>query len=491
MFEGNSYKTWLALLSTLIAGSGCQQMPMPSIDRTALSDVAVVRYLPDFSAFIKEAEPTVVYINATKRLNAFNISRSSPDYSGGESIYELLKNLRIQGQPYYDILSQSTGSGFIIDHTGYILTNSHVVEDAEHIVVKLADKREFEATLVGVDKLSDVGLLKISARNLPVVRIGDPDKLDIGEWVFAIGAPFGFTSSVTQGIISATRRELPRQNVAALIQTDVSINPGNSGGPLFNLSGEVIGINTEIYSASGTSMGVSFAIPIDEAIKVTDKLRSAGLVKRSRLGVSIQTASWDIGEPFGRDRAGGAIISSLEKGGPADNAGLRTGDIILEFDNQDVMTSGELLRFVSNSPPGHKAKIKVWREKSTLDVDVGLMELEDYAAIARSKINNSGFHKSGLDLRELSILERKRLYTEGIVYVETVIGKALLSGLESGDIILAINNRPVSSIKDLRSQLTKSRDRIVLLVQRDASTKLFIPLLKPDVEASSAFIENP
>jgi serine protease Do len=490
MFVANSKKALFLLLSTLTFNLAYAQLSASPVDQISRSSTSVTRYLPDFSSLITQAGTVVVNISATKRLGGSSTSTAIPEPSSGESVYEFLKHFQRNGQQDYELISRALGSGFIIEQSGYILTNAHIVENAENITVSLADGREFDAILVGIDKASDIALLKIPAANLPVARIGKPDQIQLGEWVFAIGAPFGFANSVTQGIISAKARELPRQNVLPLIQTDVPINPGNSGGPLFNLKGEVIGINTEIYSLSGGAMGISFAVPIDAAMQVEDKLRSHGLVRRSRLGVSMQTANWDIGEPLGLEKAGGAIISSVEIGGPAEKGRLRTGDVILAFDDREVTTSARLVRFVSDSVPGYKARLKVWRDQTIFDAIVSLGELEAYSALKEIKPGDVSPAKSSLSLRELSTTERKRFYTEGAVLVEIVRGRAQLSGLESGDIILAVNNRPVLSIEQLRKELVKSGDRIALLIQRDANTKFFIALLKPDVDDASALIKK-
>jgi serine protease Do len=433
------------------------------------------------TALIKSAGQTVVNISATRRLKGSGISTSTLTTAPGDSINEFIKHFPSGGGQYIEFLSKSLGSGFIISQDGYILTNSHVIDQADNIVVSLTDGRKFEASLVGIDRNSDIGLLKISEKYLPAVKIGDPNKLDVGDWVIAIGAPFGLINSVTKGIVSAKGRELPLQNVSALIQTDVAINPGNSGGPLFNLFGEVVGINTEIYSLNGGAMGISFAIPIDAAMRVIEKLRSHGIVQRGRLGVSMQTAGWDIREPLGLEKAGGAIISSLEKGGPAEKAGLRVGDIVLTFDDKEVTTSAGLIRFVSDSAPDYLATLKVWRENSEIYVVVRLGELEADNVSKEIKTEGVASPKYGLDLRELTLTERRKFNTDGAVMVEAVKGNAVLSGIESGDIILMINNRTVLNIKQFRSELINTRNRIVLLVQRDANTKLFISMPAPDV----------
>ncbi|HEX7454482.1 MAG TPA: Do family serine endopeptidase, partial [Gallionella sp.] len=308
--------------------------------------------LPDFTELVEKQAVAVVNISTTQQITQPNFSESDP-------FFELFK--RFTPQMPREQESQSLGSGFIISGDGYIMTNAHVVDSADKITVRLTDKREFAARVIGADKRTDVALLKIEADNLPKVVLGDPARLKVGEWVIAIGSPFGFDSSVTAGIVSAKGRSLPQDNFVPFIQTDVAINPGNSGGPLFNMRGEVVGINSQIYTRSGGSMGLSFAIPIDVATQVADQLRTSGAVTRGRIGVTIQEMTRELAESFGLSQPNGALISSVEKAGPADKAGIEASDVILKFDGRVVKSSADLPRIVAAARPGSKVTVELWR----------------------------------------------------------------------------------------------------------------------------------
>jgi serine protease Do len=288
----------------------------------------------------------------------------------------------IPGEPR-EFQSRSLGSGFIVSADGYILTNAHVVDAADEILVRLTDKRELKARVIGADKRSDVALIKIEATSLPTVRFGDPNVLKVGEWVVAIGSPFGFDNSVTAGIVSAKGRSLPQENYVPFIQTDVAVNPGNSGGPLFNLQGEVVGINSQIYSRSGGFMGISFAIPIDVAMDVQAQLRAAGKVSRGRIGVVIQELSKELAESFGLSQATGAVVNAVESGGPADKAGVEAGDVILKFDGKTVNSSSDLPRLVAATRPGSKATMQLWRKGASREVSVVVGEIPEEKLASR------------------------------------------------------------------------------------------------------------
>src|SRR3989339_979776 len=318
---------------------------------------AYAKELPDFTELVEKQGPAVVNISTTQIIrNAHGL----PNLPEGDPFYEFFR--RFAPQIPREQESQSLGSGFIISADGYIMTNAHVVESADKITVRLTDKREFSAKVIGADKRTDVALLKIEATGLPKVTVGDPDKLKVGEWVVAIGSPFGFDSSVTAGIVSAKGRSLPQENFVPFIQTDVAINPGNSGGPLFNMNGEVVGINSQIYTRSGGSMGLSFAIPIDVATQVTEQLRTSGKVTRGRIGVTIQELTRELAESFGLSKPNGALISSVEKNGPADKAGIEASDVILKFDGNPVNSSSDLPRLVAATKPGSKVAVELWRK---------------------------------------------------------------------------------------------------------------------------------
>ena len=348
--------------------------------------------------------------------------------------------------------TKSLGSGFIISADGYILTNAHVVESAEEILVRLNDKREFKAKAIGADKRTDIALIKIDAPNLPKVTLGDPGKLRVGEWVLAIGSPFGFESSVTAGIVSAKGRSLPQESYTPFIQTDVAINPGNSGGPLFNLKGEVVGINSQIYSRTGGYMGLSFAIPIDVAMDVQQQLRTTGRVSRGRIGVVIQEMTKELADSFGLPKATGALVNSVEKGAPADKAGIEAGDIILKFDGKTVGSSSDLPRLVGTTKPGHKATIQVWRKGVTKDFTVTVGEFADEKparlSSKRAKPEASA-NRLGLVLSELTVEQQRDLKISGGVVVEEVRNGAR-ADLRSGDIILALTAKGTTT--DVKSR---------------------------------------
>ena len=319
-----------------------------------VAGVAQVQGLPDFTELVEKQGPAVVNVSTT------SAARSGPQSPVPEDdpFYDFFRRF---GPPQpRDYEARSLGSGFIISADGYILTNAHVVEAAEDITVKLNDKREFKAKVIGSDRRTDVAVIKIEASGLPAVKIGDPERLKVGEWVLAIGSPFGFESTVTAGIVSAKGRSLPQENYVPFIQTDVAINPGNSGGPLFNLKGEVVGMNSQIYSRTGGFMGLSFAIPIDVAMDITNQLRTVGRISRGRIGVVIQEVTKELAESFGLPKAAGALVNSVEKGGPADKAGLEPSDVILKFEGKAVNSSSDLPRIVAQTRPGAKATVQIW-----------------------------------------------------------------------------------------------------------------------------------
>jgi serine protease Do len=352
---------------------------------------------------------------------------------------------------------------------------------ADDVTVKLNDKREFKAKVIGADKRTDVAVIKIEASGLPAVRIGDPEKLKVGEWVLAIGSPFGFESTVTAGIVSAKGRSLPQENYVPFIQTDVAINPGNSGGPLFNLKGEVVGINSQIYSRTGGFMGLSFAIPIDVAMNVSNQLRTTGRVSRGRIGVVIQEVTKELAESFGLPKASGALVNSVEKGGPADKAGIEAADVILKFDGKDVASSADLPRIVAQTRPGSKASVQIWRKGATRDlsVTVGEMPEEKMAQRGTRKEAKPGnvVARLGLALSELTAEQRKELGINAGLLVEDAQGAAAKAGIRRGDVLLAINNQDVKSIDQLNQLLGQfEKARSVALLIRRGESALYVPL---------------
>src|SRR5687767_12645884 len=340
--------------------------------------MATAAQLPDFTELVEKQGPAVVNISTTQSVRN-PLLPQVPNLQEDDPFYEFFRRFMPQPGPGTprEFQSQSLGSGFIISADGFVLTNAHVVEAADEITVKLTDKRELKARVIGSDKRTDIALLKIDATGLPFVRFGNPERLRVGEWVVAIGSPFGFENTVTAGIVSAKGRSLPQENFVPFIQTDVAVNPGNSGGPLFNLRGEVVGINSAIYSRTGGFMGLSFAIPIDVANNIVEQLKTAGRVIRGRIGVVIQPLTKELADSFGLTKPQGALVSSVEKGGPAEKAGVEPGDVILRFDGKPVSSSEDLPRLVGGTRPGSKASLQVWRNKQTRDLPVVVAELQD------------------------------------------------------------------------------------------------------------------
>lgn len=441
---------------------------------------AALAPLPNISALVKKDGPAVVSISSTRKIPGRRGRQGMPEVAPDNPLFDLFRHFGLDGIPSQEYFNQSLGSGFIIDREGYILTNAHVVANADEVKVGLTDKREFTAKLIGLDSRTDVAVVKISAGNLPFVTIGDPSKLEVGEWVVAIGTPFGFANSVTQGIVSAKGRILPGETVVPFIQTDAAINPGSSGGPLFNLNGEVVGINSQIYSQSGGYMGLSFAIPIDVAIRVKDQLLKHGTVRRGRLGVTVQEVSQELAESFGLEKAVGALVSSVEKGGPAERAGLQAGDIVLRIDGRALTNSLELASAVSEMAPGTSVRLSIWRNGTAQEIVATLANADAEPSPAKAKPGIANPDRLGLSLRELSPAEQRAQNAEGRILVEAVDGIAAMSGVQPGDIILALNNKPVTNLEQLRSELKTSGKRIALLLQRDENTRIFISLNIPD-----------
>jgi len=410
----------------------------------SLSVFAQARELPDFTRLVEEQGNAVVNISTTQA-----IRRSAlPQVPGMEDdeVMEFFRRFvprQPPGQgPGPRSESRSLGSGFILSNDGYILTNAHVVEGADEINVKLTDKREFKAKVIGADKRTDVALIKIEGASLPVVKFGDPNRLKVGEWVVAIGAPFGFENTVTAGIVSAKGRSLPQENFVPFIQTDVAINPGNSGGPLFNMRGEVVGINSQIYSRTGGFMGLSFAIPIDVALDIQKQLREKGRVARGRIGVVIQEVTRDLATSFGLDRPRGALVNSVEKGSPADKAGVEAMDIIVGFDGKAVESQSDLPRLVGSTRPGSQATLEVWRKGATkkLNVTVGELQEERVAANAPSRSKPQAevaANRLGIVVTELSAEQKKGLgVANGLVVTD--VRPDSRADVRKGDVLLTV-----------------------------------------------------
>ncbi len=441
---------------------------------TWLAAAALARELPDFTELAEKQGPAVVNVSTT------SAARSGEGPSEDDPMFDFFRRFGPQAPGPRDEENRSLGSGFIISADGYILTNAHVVSAADDITVTLTDKREFKAKVIGADKRTDVALIKIEASGLPKLTLGDPSQLKVGEWVVAIGSPFGFENTVTAGIVSAKGRSLPQENYVPFIQTDVAINPGNSGGPLFNLKGEVVGINSQIYSRTGGFMGLSFAIPIDVALDISDQLRKSGRVSRGWLGVVIQEVTKDLADSFGLAKPAGAVIASVERGGPADKAGFEPSDVILKFDNKPVNNSIDLPRLVAAAKPGSKINVQVWRKGQTKDIAVTLAELpQDNVAAGKSpkRSKASDANKLGLALAELTAEQRKQLEVESGLLVEDAQGPSSKAGIRAGDVILSINNTEVKTLDQFNQAVAKleGRRNVALLVKRGESTQ-FITL---------------
>lgn len=440
---------------------------------------AQTRGLPDFSDLAEKQGPAVVNISTTHVVRGQAQMMPFP-FDENDPAFEFFKRFIPRspggGMPR-DFENKSLGSGFVVSGDGYILTNAHVVDGADEVTVRLTDKREFKAKIIGADKRTDVALIKIEASGLPVVKLGDPAQLKVGEWVVAIGSPFGFDNSVTAGIVSAKGRSLPQENYVPFIQTDVAINPGNSGGPLFNMRGEVVGINSQIYSRSGGYMGVSFAIPIDVAMDIQSQLRASGKVSRGRLGVVIQEVSKELADSLGLARPMGAVVNSVEKGGPAEKAGVEAGDVILKFDGKAINSSADLPRLVAATRPGARSTIQLWRKGTTRDIQVTVGEMPD-EKLAGGKPSKSAKpaeqapNRLGLVVSELTAEQKRELKMNSGLLVEDVRGIGARSDLRAGDVIIAVISKgattevkSVDQFNKLLAQFEKGSN-VTLLVRR-------------------------
>ena len=439
--------------------------------------------LPDFAALVERTGPAVVNIRVERRAERAEGALPFAD----DPFYDFLRRFGVplpqmpgmpgsRGEPP---VSRGIGSGFIVSPDGYVLTNAHVVGDGKvDVTVRLTDKREFRARVIGRDSRTDIAVLKIDADDLPTVRIGNPEAARVGDWVMAVGSPFGFDNTVTAGIISAKARELPDENYVPFIQTDVAINPGNSGGPLFNLDGEVIGINSQIYSRSGGFMGISFAIPIDVAMNVRDQLVTFGRVQRGRLGVTIQGVTQELAESFGLDGTRGALVSNVESDSPAEKAGIEPGDVVLKVDDVDVADSGDLPRLIGEKRPGTRVKLQLWRGGRAISVQATLGEMPDSEQVASADTGDrdgATDERLGLTVRPLTPPEAQRANIAGGLVVERVEGVARSAGLQPNDLILAINRQPVTSIEAFRARIARAGDAFALLIQREGQ-RIFVPI---------------
>lgn len=443
--------------------------------------------LPDFTDLFEKQGPAVVSVDVTQKIK--RSARSLPDLPEDDPFYEFFKRFGPQLRPGPEQeFAQAAGSGFIIGADGYIVTNAHVVDGADEVKVTLSDKREYNAKVIGADKRSDIALIKIEASNLPKVSIGNPDKLKVGEWVVAIGKPFGLENTMTAGIVSAKGRDLPQENLVPFIQTDVAINPGNSGGPLFNMRGEVIGVNSLIFSRTGGYMGLAFAIPIDVAMNTASQLKEKGHVTRGRIGVGIQEVTKDVAESLNLKHTGGALVGSVEKGGPADKAGIETGDVIAKVDGRDVTSSADLPRIITAVRPGTKITVTVLRRNLPKDLVVTVAELKDDNEAPEKRSggpspkDKAKPNRMGLVLSDLTDDQKRDLEVKNGVVVEAV-GGGVRANIQAGDIILAIISRGVTTeaknaaqLNDLFAKIEKSAP-VTLQVKRGDNQ--FFATLRP------------
>jgi serine protease Do len=453
----------------------------------ALAAPAPLRALPDFTPLVESNATAVVNISTTQAVKR-------PSWPGGEA-----PETPEGSGPFNDFLrryfgeeelppelfdNKSLGSGFLVSPDGFVLTCAHVVENATEILVRLTDRREFTAKVIGADRRSDVALLKIDATGLPQVRIGDPEKVRVGEWVLAIGSPFGFESSATAGIVSAKGRSLPRENYVPFIQTDVAINPGNSGGPLFNLQGEVIGINSQIYSRTGGFMGLSFAVPIDIAMQVAKQLKASGRVKRGWIGVTIQDVTRELAESFGMKRPYGALIADVLADGPAAKSDLRVGDVVVEYEGHRINLSADLPPLVGQTSPGTRARLGIIRNGQAQAASVTVAELPEEVGEARPETPPGPERPGvlGMQLKDLTPAQRKQLgVSQGVLVEKVAEGPALKAGVRPGDVILQVQGRPMRSAGELRElapQLPRNKP-VPVLVRRGAAA-LFLALRIPE-----------
>ena len=464
--------------------------PSPAIAATAQAPVG---QLPSFAQITAQNGPAVVNISVTGTTRT-SLNDDEDDDDGGQAAARQGRAPRIDpDDPFYEFFRQfgfpgvngqgqprampthGLGSGFIVSPDGLVLTNAHVVKGASDVTVKLTDRREFRAKVLGADPKTDVAVLKIDAKNLPTVRLGSTRDLQVGEWVLAIGSPFGFENSVTAGVVSAKGRSLPDDSLVPFIQTDVAVNPGNSGGPLFNARGEVVGINSQIYSRSGGYQGVSFAIPIELAAKVQEQIVATGKVRHAQLGVAVQEVNQAFAESFQLDKPEGALVASVTPGSPAEKAGLEPGDVIRQVDGQPIVASGDLPAWVGQAKPGQQARLSVWRHGKSVELTATLGDANDKGSKLARADEAVGKGQLGLSLRPLEPQERRDAgVTEGLV-IEQARGPAAAAGVQPGDVLLAINGAPAKNIDQVRAAMAKAGKSVALLIERNGD-KIFVPV---------------
>jgi serine protease Do len=473
--------------ATLISGThahAASAANVASVASTAATAPTLVAGAPDFSQIAQRYGAAVVNISVSGMhhvddADAPGLQRGlPPGIDPNDPFFEFFR--RFQGPNFgfqgpQDVPVRGQGSGFIVSPDGLILTNAHVVRDAKDVTVKLTDRREFQAKVLGSDPKTDVAVLRIDAKNLPVVPLGSSRDLKVGEWVLAIGSPFGFENSVSAGVVSAKGRSLPDDSFVPFIQTDVAVNPGNSGGPLFNARGEVIGINSQIYSRTGGYQGLSFAIPIDLATKVQQQIVATGKASHARLGVAIQDVNQAFADSFKLDKPEGALVSKVDKGSAADAAGLKAGDVIRKVDGQPIVSAGDLSALIGQSAPGRKVDIEVWRQGKREELTARLGDASDKQSTVAKADEAVGQGKLGLALRPLQPQEKREAGVEGGLLVEDAGGAAARAGVQPGDVVVAINGKPVNSVAQVRDVVAHSDKSVALLIKRGGN-QIFIPV---------------
>jgi serine protease Do len=472
------------------AAAAATPAPTAAPPPSAAPVAPLVTGLPDFTGLVERYGAAVVNVKVTERPTRPVRMRGQQNQDPDNPFNDFFRQFGMPIPPPQQQQPQrGEGSGFVVSSDGYIMTNAHVVRDASEIVVKLTDRREFPAKLIGIDDRTDVAVIKIEGKDLPVVRIGDPSKLKPGQWVVAIGSPFGMENSVTAGIVSATSRDLPDENYVPFIQTDVAVNPGNSGGPLFNLEGEVVGINSQIYSQSGGYMGLSFAIPIDMANDVREQLVRTGHVTRSMIGVQIQSIDADMAESLGLERPRGALVTKVEPDGPADKTGIRPGDIILSVDGRPVESNTALPAMISAIRPGNSTELELWSNRKLKKVTARVIEMKDQDAQTSEEVqgrggSNGGPQKKaeptvlGLTVRPMMPQEKQSADTRGSLVVEDADGAGAEAGIQEGDIILAVAGAPVRTVEELTAAVKRQTSRNVALLIQRGSQQIFLTVPK-------------
>jgi serine protease Do len=470
------------------AGAVANQAPQaaaPAAAAPAVPVAAPMISMPDFSVIAERNGPAVVNISVTgsTKTGFDGVQGRGRDPFGDDPFFEFFRRFQQPGQQRGErsVPTHGVGSGFIISPDGLILTNAHVVRDASEVTVKLTDRREYRAKVLGSDPKTDVAVLKIDGKNLPVVPLGRTSDLKVGAWVLAIGSPYGLESTVTAGVVSAKGRSLgPEDSYVPFIQTDVAVNPGNSGGPLFNTRGEVIGINSQIYSQTGGYQGLSFAIPIDVATKIKDQIVTTGKVAHAKLGVTVQEVDQAFADSFKLDTPEGALVANVEPGGPADKAGLKSGDVIRKINGQKIIASGDLPAVVGVAMPGDKVTLEVWRQGKAIELTGKLGNAADKAAnsladAARGDDGASSKVKLGLQLRPLDPVEKRQSGINSGLLIEGAGGAAAYAGVQPGDVLLSVNGRTVNTVEQVRDVMAKSEKSVALLIQR-GDEKIFIPV---------------